>query len=188
MGKIFWFDVETTGVNCTTNAIIQLSGIMEFDKEVIEEVNYQIRPFPGAVIEKIALEVNGIKEEDLISFAPYRNVYFSFINFLNKYVDKYTKEDKIVLAGYNVGFDEGFLRNFFTMNGDRYFGSYFAWPKIDVAHVIAEEYVKGLRLSNFRLGTICEKYGVAISAHDAMSDIRATRDLYYKINGGVPIS
>ncbi len=52
MGKIFWFDVETTGINCTTNAIIQLSGIMEFDKEVIEEVNYQIRPFPGAVIEK----------------------------------------------------------------------------------------------------------------------------------------
>lgn len=188
MGKILWFDLETTGLNAFTNAIIQLSGIIEFDGEVIEEINYTIKPFPGAMIEKRALEVNGIKEDILNTYPSHQSVYSSLINCLNKYVDKFHKMDKFVLAGYNVNFDEGFFRNFFTLNNDRYFGSYFAWPKIDVAHVVAEEYVKGLRLENFRLSTICEKFGVAISAHDAMSDIRATRDLYYKIRGGASIS
>lgn len=183
MGKLFWLDSETTGVNSQVNAIIQLSGIVEFDGQIIESFNSNIKPFPGAVIDEKALEVNKTKKEDLQSYPIHQVVYKNLITFLNKYVDKFDTKDKFILAGYNVGFDDGFLRAFFQMNNDRYYGSYFAWPKIDVAHLVAEKYADGLRLPNFQLSTLCNHFCIPIEAHDSAGDIRATRDLYYKLRG-----
>lgn len=187
MGKIFWFDCETTGVNASINAIIQISGLIEIDGEILESLNFNVKPFTGAQIDKRALEVNKITEKELLDFPSHMVVYGKLITILSKYIAKYDTTDKFVLAGYNVGFDDGFLRNFFLLNNDKYYGSYFAWPKIDVAHCVAEEYSKGLRLINFKLETLCKQFGISIAAHDAMSDIIATRDLYYKLKAGIAI-
>lgn len=188
MSKIFWLDTETTGIDPKRCAIVQLAGLVEIGGEIISEIELKICPHKGAFISDEALKVNGLTQEQLDSFPVASGQYLRLIAELNSYIDKYNPSDKFILAGYNVGFDEQFLRNFFYLCGDKFFGSYFAWPKIDVANFVAEEYVKGLRLINFKLETLCKQYNIPLQAHDAAADIKATRDLYYKLKKGTRIS
>jgi len=182
--KIFWIDSETTGLIPNVHAMIQIAGLIDIDGEVVSTYHTNIRPHPGARIDKKALEVNQTKELDLSSFPDHYEVYSRLTSLLESHIGKYDPSDKFILAGYNVGFDEGFLRALFKACGDLYFGSYFAWPKIDVAGLIAEEYCKGLRNVNFKLETMCSHYGIPIKAHNALEDIIATRNLYYKLKNG----
>jgi len=184
--KIFWLDTETTGVSAGLHAMIQLACLIEINGEVQSTFLTNVRPHPGARIDKKALEVNKLRESDLISYPEPLDIHRQITDLMKRYVDKYDPNDKFVLAGYNVAFDDGFLRSFFRICGDIYYGSYFAWPKIDVAGLVAEEYLKGLRVENFKLETICARYGIPIKAHNALEDITATRSLYYRLKNGLP--
>jgi len=39
MGKVFWFDCETTGIDPRRCAIIQLAGLIEINGKIDEKVN-----------------------------------------------------------------------------------------------------------------------------------------------------
>ncbi|MBO5856899.1 MAG: hypothetical protein J6Q87_01470 [Clostridia bacterium] len=61
--KILFYDLETSGLTINENAIIQLGAIMtELDENnkitILDEINIEMRPRPGKIIESIALEVN----------------------------------------------------------------------------------------------------------------------------------
>jgi len=45
-----------------------------------------------------------------------------------------------------------------------------------------------LSLPNYKLQTVCEHFGVQIDAHDALSDIKATRELLQMILGAKEVS
>jgi len=98
---------------------------------------------------------------------------------IEEHVDKYDKMDKFYPAGYNVRFDLDFLQSFFHKRGNRYgTGSYQNWRAIDVMqYVHFMDYSGKLSLNDYKLKTVCEHFGIEIIAHDAMSDIRATRNL-----------
>jgi DNA polymerase III subunit epsilon len=183
MRKIFWFDTETTGVDCNNCAIIQLAALVEIDKEIVDTIRFEIKPHEGALINEEALIVNGITTEQLEHYPNHRDIYRLLCARLSKLVNKFDRSDKLILAGYNVNFDDQFLRAFFSRNDDKYYGSYFAWPKIDVQTFVADRIANGLRLKDYKLSTVCEYYKVEIAAHDALSDILATRELYYKLGG-----
>jgi DNA polymerase-3 subunit epsilon len=182
--KVFWFDLETTGVFDKTCAILQLAGLVEIDGQIVNEINLKARPHEGAFISDEALLVNGLDEATIMSYPSHTVMYSELVNFICKYVNKFNKKDKFVLGGYNVGFDDGFLRELFYRCGDKFYGSLFAWPKLDVQHLIAEQYADGLRLPDHKLSTICSHFGIPLDAHEAMGDIVATRNLYYKLRGG----
>jgi DNA polymerase-3 subunit epsilon len=99
-------------------------------------------------------------------------------------VDKYNKKDKFFLIGYNIGFDDSFMREMWRRNKDVYYGSWFWWPPIDVA-VLACHYLKGERhrLENFKLSTLAEYLNIKRegNAHDALSDIHITREIYKRV-------
>ena len=63
--KKFYFDLETTGVDAFRNAIHQIAAIIEIDGKVKETINWNIKSFGGAIIEKEALEVGGVTEDQL---------------------------------------------------------------------------------------------------------------------------
>ena len=181
MSKVFWLDTETTGIDTDNCAIIQLAGLVEIDGEVKDIIDYVIKPHDNAKISQEALSINKRSEEVIKNYPHHNSIYKLIIQRLGSFVDKYNKNDKFVLAGYNVAFDEQMLRSFFKRNGDNYFGSFFFWPKIDVATYVAERCAVGVRLPNYQLSTICQEYEVKLEAHDALADIRATRELYYKL-------
>ena len=180
--KIFWFDVETSGLSEYKNCILSLACIIEIDGKIVDKSDYRLRPHKAAEIDPKALAVNGFTPECIATFPDQFDTFRDLMDTLESHVDKYDKLDKFVLAGYNVPFDERFLRQFFLLNGQRYFGSYFTYPKINVPDLLVPLWLSGeLKTPDFKLSTICSHFGIELNAHDAMSDIMATRELYYRL-------
>lgn len=180
--KVLYFDVETTGLDAKLNDIIQLSGIIEIDGEIKETFNLKMQPFDWTTISSEALNVTGTTDEMLKSYGTPQKAFSDFIGLLSTYVDRYDKTDKMYAAGYNVQFDIGFLREFFLKNGDVYFGSWFSGRVIDPLYLCSYFDLMGkFSLPNYKLATVCDHLGIEIQAHDALSDIQATRNLVYKL-------
>lgn len=181
--KILWADTETTGTEPKQNALIQLAAIIEIDGHVAEEVNLLMAPKPHHVICQEALAVNKRSYEEICQFPPLEQGIDQFKSVMGKYVGRYDRADKFVMRGCNVGFDHEFIYTAFKTAGDKYgFGTWVFNVKQDVHHLVCEAILQlKLRLPNYKLKTLCDYFGVAIDAHDAMSDIRATRELYYKL-------
>lgn len=182
MAKVFYFDVETTGLDAKKQDIIQLAYLIEIDDKVIEEGNYELQPFNYATIEPKALEISKRTVEDLKTYSQPKEIYFKLIKTLDKYVDKYNKKDKFIPAGYNVNFDLQFLREFWFKNNNKYFGAYFDYHILDPITTLYLLAYKGLiKVKDYHLKTICEYFKIPIEAHDALSDIKATREVIRKV-------
>lgn len=183
--KAFYFDVETTGLDYRTAAMTQIAAIAIIDGEEVDRIALDINPYTYAkdpeVSEK-ALEVTNKTEEEIRSYPDSRAQFKKFIQFLDRYIDKYNKQDKFTPIGYNSQFDMGFLRDWFDDNKHKFFGSYFVHKDVDVFALVKHLEFLGLlpATKNHKLGTMCEAFGVDLgeNAHDAVADIRATRELY----------
>lgn len=185
--KIF-YDLETSGLDKQKCSIIQLSGCIELDGDVIEYFDFKMRPWNGSEFQPEALkmyEERGITMDVILSYPNPKDAFKNFQNLLCKYVNKYDKKDKFILYGYNNrGFDDDFLRNFFNQMKDPYFGSFFHQNTIDVM-VLASEYLHSVRpnMPNFKLSTVAEVLQFEVQhelLHDAEYDIKLTR-LAYKV-------
>jgi DNA polymerase-3 subunit epsilon len=194
--KLLFIDVETTGVNPERNGLTQISGCVQIGNEVRESFDYFIRPFLQDEIEDTALEVTGISRRQLLQpdhpnflavpgqhFEDARTIYLRLAEMLGRYVDQYKKNDKFQFVGYNAhSFDMPFMRRFWEKNGDRYFGSWFWYPCLDVMLVWAQ-ILQPVRaeLSNFKLATVARYCGINVDdsrLHDSHYDIELTRDLW----------
>jgi DNA polymerase-3 subunit epsilon len=183
MAKLFFFDVETTGLSTYKCAMHQIAGAIVINGVIKETFDIKLAPFEGAVIEDKALEVSHVTESQIKAYPPPINAYRQILKMLGKYVDKYDKKDKFFLVGYNnKGFDNDFMRNFFKQQGDNYFGSWFWAGAIDVM-VLAADYLQEEipNMVDFKLRTVAEYLGIKLDPaklHDALYDIEITKMVY----------
>lgn len=169
--KLHWNDTETTGLSNSINEIVQLSGIIEHDGEVVEEYDIFMRPSRPKQIEELALKAQGRTLDEMMSFPERKLGYDEFKDLLERY-----KNDKYDWAGQNPEFDRGFVRAFMIEFKDKSFDSYFKPIAIDLVSVAREAKRKGFyQGENCKLPTICKTLGIEYSAHDSLEDIRATR-------------
>lgn len=182
MSKLFFYDLETTGVKFWKNGIHQISGAIVIDGIGVEKFNFKVRPFEGCLIEEEALAVGGVTTEIVKGYTDMKEVYKQLVEMLSKYVNKYDKKDKFHLVGYNnASFDNQFFRAFFVQNNDQYFGSWFWSDSIDLM-VLASYKFKDERsgMVDFKQKTVAAKCGIEVDEsklHDAEYDI----DLCIKI-------
>ena len=116
--KVVFFDLETTGTLVNKHGIHQISGMIVIDGEVKETFDFKVQPNPKAEIVQEALDVAGVTKEQILSYPAMGYVYGQFTAILNKYVDKYNKQDKFFLAGYNnASFRILLLEQFYRCNG-----------------------------------------------------------------------
>ena len=188
MQKLFFFDLETTGLDPIKCAIHQIAGKVIIDGEVKEGFNIHCRPFAGAVVDDYALEVADVTKEQIMGYQPMEDAFSQLLQILDRYVEKYDRTDKFFIAGYNIAaFDVPFLRKFFTRNGNNYFGSYFWSVPLDVI-ILAEAKLMNVRSSmeNFRQGTVARQLGIDIqeaNLHDALYDVDVCYEIYKRITG-----
>lgn len=188
MVKILFYDLETTGTDPGKHAIHQLSAWAEIDGKVAGKVNIKMAPWPGAVIEPIALEVGGVTEEQIKSYPDALLGYGDFIRFISAYVDRYNKKDKMFLSGFNnAAFDDKFLRAFFELFNNLYLNAYFYSGPLDV-YVLAANYLRERRVNmpSFKLFRVAEELGLAVDdsrLHDADYDLQLTREIYRIVSG-----
>lgn len=180
--KIF-YDVETTGENPNKHSLHQVAGIVEIDDQIQERFNIYSRPHPRAILEPEALRVCNVTPEQLLGYPDMRDAKNEFCRILAKYINKYDKNSKAYLVGFNSrGFDDRFLRMWFTLCDDPYFGSWF-WADTRDTLVLASEYLESRRTSmpNFQLHTVAETLGLEVDQarlHDALYDAELAREVY----------
>jgi DNA polymerase III epsilon subunit-like protein len=202
--KILWVDTETSGLDPNRHALIQLGMLVDIDGELIDEIQINIQPFPDDMMSIGIADVankpkdiswkeskntyadaftpTGITFDDITKFL-YPQAAIQKINaFLQKHISKFDKNDKAYIGGYNVPFDIAHLSKFYEKCGDKYLGSYINWKQIDVRQLIYMLDFEGkLKLENYKLETVCAHFGIELEAHNPMSDIRATRELFYNV-------
>jgi len=185
--KILYFDVETTGLFPHADYVTQLSGLIEIDGEVVDEFNYFLRPPAGIKVSREALEITGKTIEDLRAYPEDLEGYRAFQKKLEQYVDPRDRFDKFTPAAYNGQFDLEFMNQMFKRRlNSPYWGSYQNWQLIDPLPILRTlSFLNQLNLSSHNLVTVCRHFGIPLEAHDALSDIRATRELVQLLKNGL---
>lgn len=185
MNKIIFIDTETGGVNPEKAALIQLSGIIRIDKKDVEKFNFYIKPFENSEVTEKALEIQGRTLEELKTdkYVEEKEVYKQFINLLDKYIDKYDRTDKFIVAGYNVRFDVDMLKAFFQRHGNNFLFSYLDSSMLDPLYSIRLLQTAEILpvLENNKLETWCKHFGIELKAHDSLEDVEATKKLIGKL-------
>ncbi len=177
--KVLYIDVETTGTDPGKHGIIQVGAIIEISGIVAEELDLKCAPHDEAEIDNLALQISGTTREELQRRMSSFDAFLVFRQFLNRHIEPYDRSDKCYPAGYNVHFDLDFIQNWFRLHGDKYgIGSYINWRRLDpLPALFMKDFTGSLRLPDYKLETVCRHFSIEIEAHDALSDIRATRKL-----------
>lgn len=181
MIKKIYVDTETSGLNPDTDALLEIGGLICIEGQQNEEFELFAKPFDGDRITDEALKVNGKTHEEIAIYQPPRAMHSRFTEMLSMYVDKFNKKDKFFIYGWNSDFDDRFLRAFFRKCGDRYYGSYFLWPSINVAALVTH-YLNKTRFSidDFHLHTVAEWFAIPVdyeARHGALYDAILTKQV-----------
>lgn len=191
MSKLIFLDLETTGLNPKRAAIIQFGAVIVGMGRPAAELDIRMRPHEDAEVNEEALTVTGVMPGDFDNppYIDYREGKRQIEAALAGYVNRYDKLDKFFAIGYNLyAFDMPFLRALFSRCGDKYFGSWFWHPPIDLM-IIAAFILRNERptLPNFKLETVCRAFGVRVDEekqHDALYDVKLCIELWKAIMEG----
>lgn len=178
--KFVVFDLETTGFNpksCdkdgeprTPDVPIQISAIkccLEVEnnniaireEEVFDRYININRPLPPEIV-----DITGITDEFLKEHGDdEKDVYRCWTDFL---------VDVSFVSGYNSNFDISFV----DYMAQRYGGEFEPRTNLDVMKM-ARHFIPKSYIPNYKLGTVAEFYGVDAKFHNAMEDVRATKEL-----------
>lgn len=174
--NLAFIDVETTGVDPEKHEIIELGVVLVKqlgeegkDFEVISELDLKIKPEHIETADPQALKVNGYDEGQWI-----------FANTLKEAMTVFSEKTKdAIFVAHNITFDNAFIEKAFQKTGVL---SQMFYPKIDTISVAYAKLHKNLKVEKFRLQKLCEYFGIQNNkAHTALSDARATFEVYKKL-------
>ncbi len=156
------FDLETTGLNCERDEIIEIGALKVKDGKVTERFGRLIKPRLSVPPEITA--ITGITNEMLESAPPVEKVIPEFVLFCR---------DEILL-GHNVMFDYKFTKVY----AKRY-GLPFEKKGLDTLKIARKVLPE---LESRSLGALCEHYEIVNqAAHRAYHDALATAKIYHML-------
>lgn len=110
--KVLVFDVETTGLDPTKHACIEIGAVL-LDETLrpIDEYSSLMAPWKGAELMKKSQEIHKIPENEFKQARPLEVVVREFHNRFG------SRQPVPILAGWNVWFDVAFLRVLYEKEG-----------------------------------------------------------------------
>ena len=164
--KYVVFDLETTGLSSTEDAIVEISAIKVIDGSVTDEFSTLVNP--GIHIPYSSSSIHGITD-DMVADAPStEEALNSFIDFIGDFA----------LVGHNIlRFDMKFIQR----DVELFFGTTLDNDIIDTLY-LSRKYLP--KLCSHSLGALADHYDVSYEgAHRALSDCRITLKVYqYLLN------
>ena len=131
--KTIFIDVETTGLDCYKNSIIEMAAIYEDGEKEEEIFHAYCKPDTLPEAFEVIEQLTGITWDLLEKHGLPENVFYNkFISWLDSLIDKFEKKDKAVFCAYNAAFDNSFVRQLFKRNNNNFFGSYFFPGSLDI--------------------------------------------------------
>lgn len=182
--RFLWIDTETTGLEVTDSADFEVAMILVDSGKVICSRCFFLNPLSETIkYHEEAGKVHGYSENDIRSFPTESEQVQKIASFLKDARELWMKDgsktEKMIVAGYNVGFDIKHLKALLERNGF-YYGDYFSDVVADVFLQVKKAGEMRILpyLKNRKLATVAEHLGIDIGkAHDALSDIKATREV-----------
>jgi CRISPR-associated protein Cas2 len=162
--SIVALDIETTGLDVTTDKILSIGAVKQNSDKEIERL-YRIIKIDSTIPAKI-VKLTGLSqqlvEEKGVDLATALTELKEFIG-------------KSMVVGYNIVFDWGFIENGYAIIGQERLDS----RLVDLMQVVRK---KEAFLDNFRFETVLKNYKIENhSPHNSMSDAEATVKLMTKL-------
>lgn len=156
-------DLETTGVNSSTDRIIEIGLQCVINGEVVREYNQLVNP--GRKLESRITELTGISDEMLVGKPGIEQIIPEVIEMIGD----------LPLLGHNIIFDYGFLKKAALTSG-------FTFDKkgidtLKIARVLLPQ------LEKKNLSVLCDYFDIDTgNSHRALDDANSARLLYYKLH------
>lgn len=181
--KVFYFDTETDGLDPRVHSPWSIAVIIDIPNRPPVEHEFKCQPLSPQHSSQQAFDVCGVTAAEIAALPTPFEVMPLFIEMLSRYIDRFDPNDKFIMVGYNTHFDKDMLFNWFRVLGQGYFHSWFHKYYLCMYNFMSfcRFFCPRLRaLQKLKLGHVCEFLNIPIDAHDAMSDIRATRELAHR--------
>ena len=187
--RFLWLDVETTGLEVSDSAPFQIAFILVDNGKFINAELFFLNPLSETIkYHEDAGKIHGYSEEQIRSFEPESvqvqtiAAYLDRCRFLRK--GPYINSERMIIAGYNVGFDIKHLTALMERNGVD-MDTYFTGEAADVYEQVKQAGIQKVLpyLPNRKLPTVAKHLGITLeNAHDALADITATRAVALKLH------
>ncbi len=176
-------DVETAGVDATTDALLELAAIPVHPSQEDrtwhphDSQHWHIEPFEGGKLRQAALDITGIDPYHPFRFAVTEK---EALTELFEYIRAWLKETacrRAVLVGHNAHFDLGFIRAACTRTDIKQM-PFHAFTCLDTATMAALVYGETV------LAKALQKANIAFDdsqAHSAVYDATVTAQLFCQI-------
>lgn len=158
------FDLETTGVSCYRDSVVEISAIKVIGGMIEDEFSSLVNPQRS--IPYAASRVNGITD-DMVADAPlFEKVLAEFIEFT----------EGMTLVGHNI---HSFDLKFIYRDSEKFYGGIPGNNYVDTLR-LARKHLPQLKHHN--LTVLAEYYGFSTAgAHRALNDCRMNQQLYEKL-------
>ena len=155
------FDLETTGLSCQNDEVVEISALKVRDGLVVDEFSTLVNP--GIPIPFYASDVNGITDEMVADSPFFKSVLAEFIEFVG--------DD--VLVGHNIA---SFDMKFIQRDAQKYFGKVFGNDYIDTLQ-LARIYLP--ELEHHTLTDLARYYHInTAGAHRALADCKMNQRIF----------
>ena len=149
------FDVETTGLNGSTDMITEIGAVRIENGEEVAEFSELVNP--GRMIPEKVVELTGITDAMVRDCPTIEELAPKFYEFCKG----------AVLVAHNASFDTSFIKRAFANIGGLHA------PVLDTLALARNQYAG--QTKSFKLGSICKFLGISLkNAHRAVHDARAT--------------
>ena len=165
--KFVVFDLETTGLDCNRDYIIEI-GAVKIEKGKITERfstfanSLQLQSIPQEIEELTGISYEQVKDAPLIDV-----VLKQFYEFAKG----------CILVAHNLPFDFAFLRNWGFWCGVDF--NEFDKDALDTV-VLAKEILND-KVKNYKLSTLAKYFGIEFTHHRALNDAEATAKILIKL-------
>jgi DNA polymerase III epsilon subunit family exonuclease len=168
--NLAFIDIELTGLDLTRHEIIEIGCVVtDPDFKVIEEFELKIKPERVEEADPISMKINHYNKkewEDAYSLKEALEIFTA-------------KVGDCIMVGHNVSFDSGFLEYAFSKTGIK---NTMHYHKLDTIAIAWAKLHKKKEIEHFSLRDLCAQFDVKNeNAHNALSDARATFELYKKL-------
>ena len=155
------FDVETTGISCQYDDVVELSALKVRDNKVVEEFSTLVKA--EKPISYGASMVNGITDDMLVDAPTFDAVLSDFIEFI----------EDLPLVGHNIN---TFDMKFIYRDCDKYFGKI---PNNDYIDTLTLSRMCLTGMKHHKLTDVAEYYEISTDgAHRALNDCRMNQLVY----------
>lgn len=162
------FDLETTGISCYNDQVVEISAVKVSKGQVVEEFTSLVNP--KCPIPYRASMVNGITDEMVKDAPAFDKVLADFLGFIGDQV----------LVGHNI---HTFDMKFIYRDCEKFWGKV---PENNYVDTLSLARMCLAELGHYKLTDLSEYYGISTKgAHRALNDCRMNQIIYERLGGEI---